>query len=341
VVTLNYRVGALGFADLVAHGRDANAGLSDVVAALEWVGQYVADLGGDPTNVTLAGHSAGAFLVGALAAVPRSRGLYRRVAMLSGGPWRVVSSSRAQEMASDFLERLALRDDEDLDQVDVSRILKAQDELGSDTLVDRFGPDRRVLGVVQEMDGQTLLAGHPGDAVAGGAWKDVPLLLTWTADEFLGFTDGADERAQASIEPLLASLGASPAHAATLMRDYAEDARGVLSANDRLLSDWMYVLPAARTAIAQAQAGGAAWLGEIHRGAVTPHGADVTDLFPQAEDATSVVCDMLLTFANSGNPGWSAVKPTQPSGVLISDGEVSGVVGLAGVLERWQGIKRT
>lgn len=80
VVTLNYRLGALGF---FAHpalrdGSPMNFGLLDQIAALQWVQRNIAAFGGDPGNVTIFGESAGAQSVLALYASPLARGLFQR-----------------------------------------------------------------------------------------------------------------------------------------------------------------------------------------------------------------------------------------------------------------------
>ena len=82
-VSLNYRLGALGWLDFRAyaglgHPFDANAGLRDQVAALEWVRRNIAGFGGDPDRVTLFGESAGANSVTTLMAVPSAEGLFAR-----------------------------------------------------------------------------------------------------------------------------------------------------------------------------------------------------------------------------------------------------------------------
>ncbi|MCU0975365.1 MAG: carboxylesterase family protein [Steroidobacteraceae bacterium] len=91
LVTLNYRLGALGF---LAHealeaesplGTSGNYGLLDQVAALEWLRDHVAAFGGDPGNVTIFGQSAGAGSVRALLECPRARGLFHRAIQQSGG----------------------------------------------------------------------------------------------------------------------------------------------------------------------------------------------------------------------------------------------------------------
>jgi carboxylesterase type B len=86
-VTINYRVAADGF--LYLGGGDANRGLLDQVAALEWVRENIAAFGGDPDNVTIFGESAGAMSVGTLLAMPRARGLFRRAVAQSGAAQHV------------------------------------------------------------------------------------------------------------------------------------------------------------------------------------------------------------------------------------------------------------
>jgi para-nitrobenzyl esterase len=82
VVTVNYRLGALGF---FAHPRlGANFGLQDQVAALRWVRQNARGFGGDPHNITVFGESAGAMSICALTRSPQARGLIHRAVQQSG-----------------------------------------------------------------------------------------------------------------------------------------------------------------------------------------------------------------------------------------------------------------
>lgn len=80
VVTVNYRLGALG---LVAGDGLENRGIADVLQALRWVHGNIAAFGGDPGAVTLAGQSAGAWIAFALAQAEPARGLFRRAALFS------------------------------------------------------------------------------------------------------------------------------------------------------------------------------------------------------------------------------------------------------------------
>ncbi|MCZ0997464.1 carboxylesterase family protein [Streptomyces mirabilis] len=86
VVTVTHRLGLLGFLDLRALGEagSANAGMLDIVAALEWVQRNIGAFGGDPARVTVCGQSGGSGKVAALNAMPRARGLFARSIMMSG-----------------------------------------------------------------------------------------------------------------------------------------------------------------------------------------------------------------------------------------------------------------
>ena len=97
VVTLNYRLGALGFLG------GSNLGLLDQQAALRWVRDNIADFGGDPDNVTLFGESAGAGSVGMQLLMPGSAGLFER-AMMQSGVGNPLPRERAQRLAEE-LER--------------------------------------------------------------------------------------------------------------------------------------------------------------------------------------------------------------------------------------------
>ncbi len=101
-VSINYRVGALGF---MAHpeltkegnGTSGNYGLMDQVAALQWIKENIAAFGGDPANVTIGGQSAGSISVYALIASPSARGLFQRAIAESGGIFGSFKSGTLEE----------------------------------------------------------------------------------------------------------------------------------------------------------------------------------------------------------------------------------------------------
>jgi len=120
IVTFNYRLGAFGFfahPDLAKEsGRNASGdyGMMDAIAMLQWVKKNIGAFGGDPNNVTVAGESAGAIMVGALVGSPQAKGLFHRAIAESGG-WmgltmsRMTQSSQAQENGSKAMTALGVK----------------------------------------------------------------------------------------------------------------------------------------------------------------------------------------------------------------------------------------
>ncbi len=182
VVTANYRVGALGFLVLGEHGTElgarANLGLLDQVAALRWVQENITRFGGDPANVTLFGESAGGTAVSLLMAAAEARPLFRRAIVQSGtGPLRVAKEARALEVTERLLERLglSLKDAPRLQTMPAKELMAAQHALESDgSLWPHFFP---------VLDG-ALFTEQPGESIAKGALKDIPLLTGTNRDEW-------------------------------------------------------------------------------------------------------------------------------------------------------------
>ena len=120
IVTFNYRLGSLGFfshPELAKEsGRNAsgNYGMMDAIAMLQWVKRNIAAFGGDPNNVTIAGESAGAIMVGALVGSPQAKGLFNRAIAQSGG-WmglqmsRMTSGQQAQANGAKAMEALGVK----------------------------------------------------------------------------------------------------------------------------------------------------------------------------------------------------------------------------------------
>lgn len=117
-VSFNYRVGVFGFlshpelSKESAYNSSGNYALLDMIAALKWVQQNIASFGGDPSRVTIAGQSAGAFAVNFLCATPLAKGLFRSAIAQSGGsvlPSAIRPSIKlveAEAMGIDFAKKL-------------------------------------------------------------------------------------------------------------------------------------------------------------------------------------------------------------------------------------------
>jgi para-nitrobenzyl esterase len=177
VVTVNHRLGALGYLHLAELGGDdyrhsGNAGMLDLVAALEWVRDNIAAFGGDPGTVTIFGESGGGMKVTTLLAMPGARGLFHRAIVQSGPGLQATSPGAATQVAHDLLQELGLDDTQvdELRTLPVERILAAQK-----AMAERMGMASLLLfGPVLDDE---LLPAHPGDAVVAGASSDVPLMI--------------------------------------------------------------------------------------------------------------------------------------------------------------------
>ena len=160
VVTLNYRLGALGFLG------GTNCGLLDQRCALEWVRRNIESFGGDPANVTLFGESAGSGAVGMHLRMPRSAGLFVRAAMQSGAGMG-QPLERAERLARELEDALGA----DPRHVDVDAVVEAQLELEA----------KRGGGMVFT----------PVEQPDWGPPADVPLIIGTNVDEvkLMGLTD--------------------------------------------------------------------------------------------------------------------------------------------------------
>ena len=113
LVTINYRLGALGFLNLkeLTQGKipsTGNEGLQDQVAALHWVRDNIAAFGGDPDNVTVFGESAGAMSIGCLLNLPEARGLFHKAILESPVGEMARPLAMSVEIAGEFLKALDL-----------------------------------------------------------------------------------------------------------------------------------------------------------------------------------------------------------------------------------------
>ena len=172
VVTLNYRLGALGFLHAPELGATGNEALLDQVAALRWVRAEIGAFGGDPENVTVFGQSAGGFDIAQLMAMPVAQGCFDRAVPMSGSLKRQVTADSAhatsRALAGHFGGFERLRD------VSATDILVYQMQKASTG----WGPTRD--GEVIAEDAATVLARGTG----GG----MPLMIGHTRDESTLFT---------------------------------------------------------------------------------------------------------------------------------------------------------
>lgn len=186
-VSPNYRVGGLGFLDVTRyanarHPFEANVGLRDQIAALEWVRDNIEAFGGDPGNVTIFGQSAGATSVVTLMAVPSAQGLFHRAFALSPFPGSVYARERHAGWARDLVGILGLDSSQAADALVALRWPKLIDAMYR--LTRRLGPanDPGTLVCSPVVDGD-LLPSYPVDAFRDGTAHRVPLVVGTTVKE--------------------------------------------------------------------------------------------------------------------------------------------------------------
>lgn len=183
VVTLNYRLGALGFlrlADITDIPATGNEGLLDQIAALSWVRSNIAAFGGDPERITLFGESAGAMSISALLAVPHCDGLFQRAIIQSGHPGALQSTERANDAAEAFLAHLLRESGKAPREASTRELLKAQQALLAD---ERLEQSWGQLPFKPVLDGQ-LLREKPAQALRGGRGREVELMLGSNLEEW-------------------------------------------------------------------------------------------------------------------------------------------------------------
>ncbi|MEC0230441.1 carboxylesterase/lipase family protein [Paenibacillus alba] len=182
-VTINYRMGALGFLELGdvlgdEYRGSGNCGLLDIVAALRWVQQHISSFGGDPTRVTVMGQSAGAKLASSLLCVPDAKGLFQRAIIQSGGVQSIRDYNTASEITGQFLDALNISKDQGdiLLELPVSELLEAQSIFsGGMTGLHKFGP---------VIDGKTIVR-PPLESIQMGEANLVPILIGSNREEAL------------------------------------------------------------------------------------------------------------------------------------------------------------
>ncbi|WP_132992267.1 carboxylesterase/lipase family protein [Gordonia zhaorongruii] len=201
VVTVNYRVGPLGFLDLSDYSTDdrrfdTNVGLRDMVAGLEWVQRNIAAFGGDPERVTVFGESAGGSAVVTLLATPAAEGLFTGAIAQSPVPDLTVTKENARIFTDEFVRLLVdptrrsgpERTEPPLDPDEVARIVdgaSAQDLLRVGNKMLGFTRRARLsdpMPFAPTVDGD-YLPQAPVQAARDGATHRVPTIIGTNKDE--------------------------------------------------------------------------------------------------------------------------------------------------------------
>jgi para-nitrobenzyl esterase len=188
LVTINYRLGELGFLRLkdATGGKipaTGNEGLMDQIAALKWVRDNIAAFGGDPANVTVFGESAGGMSIGCLLAMPAAKGLFQKAICESGVGSTSVSLKSANATAETFLKLLNIKgsDVKALRALTTKQILDVDVKLK--TAMTRAGEAPRATATAPVIDGE-IIPDITNKVARGGSAKNIPVLIGTNRDEW-------------------------------------------------------------------------------------------------------------------------------------------------------------
>ncbi|MER3395479.1 MAG: carboxylesterase [Acidimicrobiia bacterium] len=279
VVTINYRLGILGFLHLGVRYPQAfpncfNLGLRDQVLALQWVRENIAAFGGDPNNVTVFGESAGAMSIGTLMGVEEADGLYHKAILQSGASHFVTSPDVAARVCEKVLCELDIseRDLGVFYQLDVDEILKAQLILelpAAGTTPQSVAHDGAFLSFVPTIDGDFLEC-EPLERIHNGNVPNVPLLVGSNLEEFKLFAQRDPAMGSLTKEHVVSRvrqlIPSDPSAAEEVYAAYERAAKTRGASTDpndlwlAIAADAIFRIPAIRLAEASIATGRKAWV---------------------------------------------------------------------------------
>lgn len=342
VVSINYRLGALGFTDLSHLGEDYQTssvnGILDQITALQWVQANIQAFGGSPERVTIAGESAGGFSVCTLLACDAAQGLFQRAIPQSGGAQHTLPSADARIVSQSFLEHLGVDDSIGLEAIDADAILVAQGRTAADfessggvnngltTTVAPFYPAHHT----------DLLPQPPLKALQQGMAAGVAVLTGSNGDETTLWGYGkVDEEKLQRIAQSLGAESVLPSYRELLPDASPEE---LLIA---LTTDHMFTIPALRVAEARAPHTADTWvyLFNWHSRAMqgrlkATHALEIpfafnnldkpgVDAFIGPGEKPQALADVMhaawIKFINDGDPGWQRYDPETRATMVFDD----------------------
>ncbi|MFX1457566.1 MAG: carboxylesterase/lipase family protein [Promethearchaeota archaeon] len=336
VVTINYRLGYLGFLYMPdMPDTTANAGLLDMVAALEWVRDNISKFGGDPNNVTIFGESAGGMAVSSLLAFPSAKGLFHRAIPQSGAANIFGYNPRAAvNVYEELMEKLGVEkgDIEALRKVPAEKFIVPQMDMTE------FQAGGLRLGPV--VDEKTLPI-HPLEAISKGYAKDIDIFIGSNLDENKLFLMWNPKAFNLSEEGLLRTVKAfmrftkqNESKAEKVIDKYRELRKTPRDIADAILSDYTFRIPSIRLAEAQSKYQKntymylLTWPSPLNGGKYgAMHALDLPfvfnllgereiGLFPKKTEETQRLSEQMMdawiAFAKSGNPNHKNIPKLPP-----------------------------
>lgn len=202
-VGVNHRLNIFGFLALDSAGvpgftGSANAGMLDIVMALEWVRDNIAQFGGDPGNVTIFGQSGGGAKVSTLLAMPATNGLFHKAVIQSGAGLRAASKEDAADTVSEFIIGLGISASnaaQMLPTLSTEDILSVAREMGAN----KFRPSIDDASIPR----------HPFDPDAPAQSAHIPIMIGFTKDEQTLYNVGNPEWVKTTDKQVLEAANRS------------------------------------------------------------------------------------------------------------------------------------
>jgi para-nitrobenzyl esterase len=342
LVTINYRLGALGFLNLkeITGGKipaTGCEGLQDQIAAIEWVHENIAAFGGDPDNITIFGESAGGMSIGCLMGMPDARGKFQKAILESGAANTVSSLEDGVDAARQFLDILNLKasDVDGIRSLSVQQIMSAQQKLGN-IMRER---EYRMTPFQPVVDG-TVMPEVPIVAIDKGSACGVKTLIGTNLDEFQLFNlmdpslrrideAGMIRRLESFIPPEYVPRVVAAYRDGKRKRGEKTSPADLLTA---IQSDLMFRISALRLAEAQCKNDQPAynylftWKSPLMNGILgSCHALEIGFVFgnyddtfcgsgPDADALSQKMQDAWAAFARTGNPSCKSVGQWDPYG---------------------------
>jgi para-nitrobenzyl esterase len=353
VVTINYRLGALGFLDVPGENPTGAAGLHDQIAALRWTRENIAAFGGDPDQITVYGLSAGGKSVTNLLASPLASGMFARAAESSGGD-HVKDAAQAEALTGRFLRELGAPA-EQLRSAPAADILNAQLAIAA--------MPRSTWVWRPSIDGVALTT-SPLTAIAAGSAAGVPLLLQTCQRECAMYALLAPD-GPALAERVLTGYFGQPS-AERMLDNYVSSHAfprvpgGELSTL-LVMTDERYVVRTEQLANAQARHA-PVWRSR-YDGPYTgldddpdpsfaqyaprlfgAHGGDGVGIWQGGSDLSDALHNTWGAFATTGDPGWTPYAPAPdpkaawPTMIFAPDGPRAEAEPFAATNGIWSGL---
>ena len=334
VVSVNYRLGLLGFLDLSslpdgkAYARSGNLGILDQVEALRWVKRNIAAFGGDPDNVTVFGHSAGAGSASILASIDEAQGLFHRVIAQSGSVAFTSSREDCQSLTKRVLDATGAKTVADLQALSTDEMIALNDEVGMffrfperDGVVIPEDPYRRFDGFNSGID---MFIGSNSDEA--NFWIDA-----------MGGEEDFGLAVQLWYRYIAMSLDSAQRGNVSRFLDIVPEDK--LWPAAELLNDLMFRGPAIEMAQRHAASGGQTYVYYWTHALADPiygacHGAEVSYVLNTGRQIkggdhhnpvlAAEVQQMWVNFATTGNPStpahyWPAYETTQRATMVLGD----------------------